>query len=455
LNRALAARLHELLADGPLAERAGPAAESISERPELAGSLLGLADPVFAGVARTIASSADAARFLALRRPLAKRLAELDGGWAERRIAELEALGESEPGEDLEGLLDELRLLRREEVFLAACADFGGLADFEAVSRLLSALAETVVRRAWRAAARRVAAAVAPSVIALGKLGGCEFTYHSDLDLIFLHAGAADASEGSARVAQRLIAYLSTMTGAGVAYAVDARLRPSGQQGALVTSFDAFERYQCEEAQTWEHLALVRARVIAGPRADAQARLAGARAAALAHGGERWREVAEMRARVERERADESGGRLQLKTGPGGLMDVEFLAQGAFLERAGEVPVPEVPSLPSLLHAAAGPGPRVAELLAAYRWLRRVESRTRWLVGRAVEGFERDDARLAAVAHLTEAGLGAEALWRRTHAARQVVRAAFRDVVEARTIRALAAATPAAGPAGAAREEVA
>jgi glutamate-ammonia-ligase adenylyltransferase len=234
---------------------------------------------------------------------------------------------------------------------------------------------------------------------------------------------------------------------------VDARLRPSGQQGALVTSFDAFERYQCEDAQTWEHLALVRARVIAPPRGGAQARLARARAAALARGGERWREVAEMRARVERERADESGGRLQLKTGPGGLMDVEFLAQGAFLEHAGEVPVPAVPSLPALLHAAAGPGPRVAELLAAYRWLRRVESRTRWLVGRAVEGFERDDSRLAAVADLTETGLRAEALWDRTLAARRVVRAAFRDVVEARTIQALGAAAPGAATPGVAWEE--
>jgi hypothetical protein len=120
-------------------------------------------------------------------------------------------------------------------------------------------------------------------------------------------------------------------------------------------------------------------------------------------------------------------------------MDVEFLAQGAMLELAGQVPVPDPPTLPSLLHAAAGSGPRVAEVLAAHRWLRRVESRARWLAARAVEALDPDDPRLAAVAHLSEAGLDAEALWARILAARRTLRRAFRSVVEAGTIRVLAA----------------
>ena len=84
----------------------------------------------------------------------------------------------------------------------------------------------------------------------MGKLGGREFTYHSDLDLIFLHGDGVEAVPGASRVAQRLISYVTTMTGAGMAYAVDSRLRPSGKQGMLVTSFDGFIAYQSEAAAT-------------------------------------------------------------------------------------------------------------------------------------------------------------------------------------------------------------
>jgi glutamate-ammonia-ligase adenylyltransferase len=107
-------------------------------------------------------------------------------------------------------------------------------------------------------------------VIGMGKIAGREFTYHSDLDLIFLYEGGPEEIARTSRIGQRLISYLSTMTGAGVAYAVDTRLRPSGQQGMLVTSYQGFDQYQCEQAKTWEHLALLRARAIAGDVETAQ-----------------------------------------------------------------------------------------------------------------------------------------------------------------------------------------
>src|SRR3990172_3379766 len=116
----------------------------------------------------------------------------------------------------------------------------------------------------------------------MGKLAGREFTYHSDLDLVFLHPGDASELAAASRVGQRLVGQLTTMTGAGVAYTVDARLRPSGHQGALVTTFEGFEHYQLEQAQTWEHLALLRSRVIAG---DGGRGHAGARAGFGARGG--------------------------------------------------------------------------------------------------------------------------------------------------------------------------
>jgi glutamate-ammonia-ligase adenylyltransferase len=267
----------------------------------------------------------------------------------------------------------------------------------------------------------------------MGKLGGREFTYHSDLDLIFLGEGGVEAVHAASRIAQRLISYVATTTGAGFAYAVDSRLRPSGSQGMLVTSFDGFEAYQSAEAATWEYLALVRARAIAGAHDAAAKVLERVKQRAFGRGG-RWDEVADMRGRIEAERAGRESA-LELKTGAGGLMDVEFLAEGAVLEKGGAHVVSGVPSIPRLLSACAGPA--ADELLRHYRLLRRVESRMRWCAGRAVESLERSDLRLGDVAELVEPGLDVPGLVARIEASRAAIRGAFDAVVRAGTIEAL------------------
>jgi len=436
-----AARLRRALVGTPLAEAAGAVAARVAETPELDAVLARAPDAVCLGVARAAAASPDGARLALRRRGLPGRLAELDGAFAARRADELARDAGAEP-DDLEAFLDELRLLRRDETFLAACADFGGLAPFEDVSRLLSAVAEAVVRRALRAASRSVAGAETElAVVAMGKLGGREFTYHSDLDLIFLYGGGVEAVAGASRIAQRLISYVTTMTTAGVAYAVDSRLRPSGNQGMLVTSFDGFESYQSQEAATWESLALVRARAIAGARATADATLARVHARVFGGVPARWPEIADMRRRVEAERAPDETRGVELKLGPGGLMDVEFLAEGAVLELGRRAERAPLPSVPDLLRATAG-AEAVSELLEDYAFLRRVESRMRWCAGRAEERLA-TDARLPAVAELIEPGLRPDALLARLAAARKRVRSAFDAVVTARTVRALAPADPA------------
>jgi glutamate-ammonia-ligase adenylyltransferase len=199
----------------------------------------------------------------------------------------------------------------------------------------------------------------------------------------------------------------------------------------LVTSFEGFAAYQTSEAATWEFLALVRARPIAGARAAASAVLESVQERVFGRGG-RWDEVADMRRRVEAERARE--GALELKIGAGGLMDVEFLAEGGVLElgRARAA----VPRIPTLLRATAGPE-AAAATLAHYAFLRRVESRMRWCTGRAVERLEPDDPRLADVAELVEPGLDVAALVRRIETARAGVRRAFGAVIAAGTIEAL------------------
>ncbi len=430
----LAARLRAEVAKSPLAERLERQAGGFLERHGAAQ--LDLEPGVVRGLARLLAGSAEAAGFLTRRTSLMLRLRGLDASFLERRARELEALAEAGPGPDLEAFLDELRLLRREETVLAACLDLADGVPFEAVSAFLSVLAETIVARALRSAGSRAGAGARPCVVAMGKLAGREFTYHSDLDLIFLLEGAASDLAPASRVAQRLVGRLATMTEAGVAYAVDARLRPSGHQGALVTTFDGFERYQLEDAQTWEHLALLRSRVIAGDVASGQARLEALRGAVLAKGAEAWEYVADLRRRVHAERAREAPGRIAFKTGPGGIMDVEFLACAGMLERGPSGARPRDASIPSLLRAAA-PGAGAEAILAAYRWLRRVEARVRLVSGRAVEHLGTEGETRTLVAELVERDSSPEGLLGRMASLRRQVEDAFERVAVARTIRAL------------------
>lgn len=394
-----------------------------------------LAQPVVRGLARLLAASAEAAGFLARRQSLVARLPGLDAGFLALRARELETLAGEPPGPDLESFLDEIRLLRREETVLAAILDLADAARFEDVSRFLSILAESVVARTLRAAQSRAGGA-SPCVVAMGKLAGREFTYHSDLDLVFLHPGPATELAAVSRVAQRLVGQLTTMTGAGVAYAVDARLRPSGHQGALVTTFDGFERYQLEEAQTWEHLALLRSRVIAGDPGGGQARLERLHGAVLARSAAPWAYVADLRRRVHAERAREGSDRIAFKTGPGGIMDVEFLAGAGLLERGPAGARAQDASIPALLRAAAG-GPDAERILARYAWLRRVEARTRLVAGRAVEHLAAEPATLAVVAWLVEPGGSADAFLERMSAVREEVRDAFERVAAAGAIGVL------------------
>lgn len=428
----LAAVLRDEVAKTPLAARFERQAAAFLER----HATLELPPDVARGLARLLAASAEAASFLARRSSLVQRLPALDAGFLERRARELEALAQAPPGPDLEAFLDELRLVRREETLLAACLDLADGVPFEAVSAFLSILAETLVARALRMAESRAGGGSAPCVVAMGKLAGREFTYHSDLDVVFLHPGPAAELPAVSRVAQRLVTQLTTMTGAGVAYAVDARLRPSGHQGALVTTFDGFEAYQLEQAQTWEHLALLRSRVIAGDVARGQARLERLREALLARGAEPWEYVADLRRRVHAERAREAPGRIAFKTGPGGIMDVEFLACAGMLERGASGARAADASIPSLLRAAA-PGAATEAILAAYRWFRRVEARVRLVAGRAVEHLGSEPETLAVVAELVEPGAGAEAFLERMASVRREVEAVCWRVIEARSICAL------------------
>lgn len=272
--------------------------------------------------------------------------------------AELARQMEAIEADDLERLMDQLRLFRHAQVLRVAAADVAGVLSLTSVSDHLTAIAETVLEAAlaiaWRhlverhgepwcgeGAGRRRAGF---AILALGKLGGRELNYGSDLDLVFLHdsRGSAQQTDGErpvdnavffARLGQRLIHILTTRTAAGQLYEVDMRLRPSGNSGLLVSSIEAYEHYQKESAWTWEHQALVRARPVAGDsRLGDEARRV--RAEVLARERDLptlRREVREMRERMRRSLDRSTAERFDLKQGEGGLADIEFLVQYAVL----------------------------------------------------------------------------------------------------------------------------
>lgn len=172
-------------------------------------------------------------------------------------------------------------------------------------------------------------------VVAMGKLATCELAYGSDLDLIFLFDspggdGARDlaAQEYFVRVSQRLISILQTPTSEGFCYEIDARLRPSGNQGALVTSLTAFEKYHADAAQGWERQALLRARSTAGDAKLTAAFETLRREILTAPRQEDLAaEIHHIRNRMEVEIAKETGTKRNFKTGRGGVLDVESIVQ--------------------------------------------------------------------------------------------------------------------------------
>jgi glutamate-ammonia-ligase adenylyltransferase len=307
------------------------------------------------------------------------------------------------PLDHLEDALSELRRFRNEEVLRIGLHDVAGALDVDQVALQLSDLADVCVEHCFALAKREVEKRDGPSaasmvVIALGKLGGRELGYHSDLDLLFLYSSAGETSkhvanhEHFARIGQKLISHLTLPLREGALYKIDTRLRPSGSAGPLVISFEALASYHVREARLWEQQALLRARPVSGDgdlfaRAHREVLLPSIfrpidRAAAA-------KELLAMRERIEREIAGESPGRYNSKLGRGGLVDVEFAVQFLQLAHGADHPLVRTPSTPRALAALLD-----EELLApedhgplrrGYRFLRRLESRLRIVRDRSVD----------------------------------------------------------------------
>jgi len=276
-------------------------------------------------------------------------------------------------------------------------------------------------------------------VLALGKFGSREMTFQSDLDLVFLYepregTEPLEAQQWAARLAQRLIHYLTTPTTAGRAYEVDTRLRPSGHGGTLVASLDSFRHYHERRAQIWEAQALLRARPVAGD-ADFGTRVMETVESALFEFlkyPDLAPEVLRMRERLERERARTGPGWIDLKYGPGGIVDAEFLAQYLALREGPRRHELRSGSVPAVIEAAGRLGllRDAGDLLGGLEQLRRAETSLRLATGRAESALEVEGPVAPVVAELVGAG-DVATLVHALEAAQATLRAVFRREVRA------------------------
>ncbi|MBT9368574.1 bifunctional [glutamine synthetase] adenylyltransferase/[glutamine synthetase]-adenylyl-L-tyrosine phosphorylase [Rhizobium sp. CSW-27] len=243
-----------------------------------------------------------------------------------------------------EEVLDRLRIFTAEQRFLIGIRLLTGTISGAQAGRAFTDLADLVIEQALKAVLGEMAQAHGAypggrvAILGMGKLGSYELTAGSDVDLILLYdypeavqesdgAKPLDAMRYFTRVTQRLIAALSAPTAEGIVFEVDLRLRPSGNKGPVATRINAFRKYQEDEAWTWEHMALTRARLVCGDE-SLMAEAGQVMADVLARPRDRQKtaaDVAEMRALIEQEKPPRD--LWDFKLIPGGLIDIEFIAQ--------------------------------------------------------------------------------------------------------------------------------
>lgn len=260
--------------------------------------------------------------------------------------------------DDPERFLDELRYFKQTEFLRIGYMELNGTLDVRSSTRALSQLADILVQAAWRWVSAQMEERYGiPQcdqrpcpfcIVALGKFGSAELNYSSDLDLIFLYGGGGTTSGGPlgqlrnneyfVRLVQRLINALSAVTPSGQCYKVDARLRPNGEAGSLVTPLEGFVSYhRGSNVMTWERQMLLRRRYLCGD-ADLYAAFDEfCRNQVLqGFGPEQFREIYAMRRRIEHQKGRAPRGQHDYKAGSGGLVDLEFLCQCLQLSVAAE-----------------------------------------------------------------------------------------------------------------------
>ncbi|MHB8493518.1 MAG: bifunctional [glutamate--ammonia ligase]-adenylyl-L-tyrosine phosphorylase/[glutamate--ammonia-ligase] adenylyltransferase [Casimicrobiaceae bacterium] len=297
--------------------------------------------PLLPRLAQLMGASAWAADYLT-RRPLLldelldARVLLAPPDWSAWR-QELARLLDASVG-DAEASMDALRHFQHAQTFRLLAQDLSGQVTVERLADHLSALADTILDATLTGCWKLLRGAEAPTprfaIVGYGKLGGKELGYASDLDLVFLYQADLEspandgAQERYARLAQRINTWLTSATAAGRLYETDLRLRPDGAAGLLVSSVAAFGRYQREQAWTWEHQALTRARFVAGDAAIGAA-FESIRDGVLCMPRDAAKlaaDVVDMRAKMAPGHVNPTSG-FDLKHDRGGMVDIEFVVQ--------------------------------------------------------------------------------------------------------------------------------
>ncbi len=306
---------------------------------------------------------------------------------------------------DFEERIDLLRRYRHEEFLRIGMNDIYGKLGQTEIAIQLTTLADACLKAACSIASQELSRFGRPlyhdpdgseheadfAVIGMGKMGGMELNYHSDLDIIYIydHQGSTDGvkqisnHEYFAKLGQKIIMILTTQTREGYVYKLDTRLRPSGNAGPLVTSLDAFKTYHKDEAQVWERQALTKARVVLGGDILKDGIEAVIRHTLYDFSADDTvrSEINRLRMRMENEIACESEGNYNIKTGRGGMVDVEFIVQYLLLKYGQSIPEIRSKNTLATLKSIRSTGIMDAAdcetLLNGYKFLRRLENRLR------------------------------------------------------------------------------
>jgi [glutamine synthetase] adenylyltransferase / [glutamine synthetase]-adenylyl-L-tyrosine phosphorylase len=368
-------------------------------------------------MARVLASSRYATGLL-LRAPDAVAMLGDDAKLSPRPAAALlaEAAATVRRHDSAEEAVAAALALRRRELFRTAVADLLGMSGVEETGEALTAVAGVTIAAALDAAARKIGqGGPLPTricVVAMGRLGGHEMGYASDADVLFVHEPLPGTDEEAATRAAHAVAEelrgLLARPGPDPALPVDAGLRPEGRQGPLVRTLASYRAYYERWSSPWEAQALLRAAPVAGDTGVGGAFMAMADEFRYPAGGiteTAVREVRRIKARVEAERMPRGvDPALHLKLGPGGLSDVEWVAQLLQLRHAGATPALRTTRTLAALQAARNtgliPGQDAEPLVAAWRLASRIRNAVMLVRGRPSDSVPTAQPELGAVARL-------------------------------------------------------
>ncbi len=319
----------------------------------------------------------------------------LDRMYEELRAAQVEGV---EP-------METVRAWKRAEMLRIGIEDVMELVDVEQTHLEMTCLAEACLRVSLEQARKELKLTKFPfTIIGMGKFGGKELGYGADLDVLFVGGKCADDQERASVLAAEVIEFMSKHTAAGNLFTVDARLRPEGESGPLASSLQAHADYYSQRAQLWERQALTKARFVAGDveLSKGFSQMVQATIYARALTDAEAKEIRKMRRRIETERGDQKQVELEFKTGPGGLIDVEFLVQTFQLHHGhAHSPLRTAHTLAGLNRLASLgilDEEDTSSLRHHYLFLRRIESTLRRVDNKGVSRIPADELEQARLA---------------------------------------------------------